>query len=133
MMTLSVGALARPHSHSQSYAIQDSWFNKEVVDKTPRQIQQAYVDVALQVLQDASKLQASNAKAEGERILEKLQVHDKANGGSTAFLDLKYLVREGRQNGIHFTPTVLLNGLEDPQVSSSWGKDEWDKFFVEKI
>jgi hypothetical protein len=36
--------------------------------------------------------------------------------------------REGRQNGIHFTPTVLLNGLEDGSVSSSFGKEDWDKY-----
>jgi len=117
----------------QAFAIQENWFNKEVADKTPREIQQAYTDVALSVLQEAGKLTAADAQAWGKQFLDKLQVHDKANGGSTAFLDLKYLTREGRQNGIHFTPTVLLNGLEETSVSSSWGKGEWDKFFAEKV
>jgi hypothetical protein len=87
----------------------------------------------LAVLEKAGKLAAGARTAASTKFMDMLQVHDKANGGSTAFLDLKYLVREGRQNGIHFTPTVLLNGLEDPNVSSSWGKPEWDKFFAEKV
>lgn len=117
----------------QSYQIQDEWFNKEVANKTPAAIQQAYVDVMLAVLDKAGRLAPGTRSSESTKFMDKLQVHDKANGGSTAFLDLKYLVREGRQNGIHFTPTVLLNGLEDAGVSSSWGKAEWDKFFNEKV
>lgn len=109
---------------------QESWFNKEVADKTPSQCQQYFVDVALTVLDKAGKLAPGPRSAAAAPFLEKLAVHDKANGGSTAFLDLKYLAREGRQNGIHFTPTVLLNGLEDGSVSSSFGKEEWDKYLA---
>lgn len=49
------------------------------------------------------------------------------------FEPLKYLIKEGRQNGIHFTPTALLNGLEDGTVSSGWGRSEWDKWLEEKL
>lgn len=79
-----------------AFAIQDKWFNNQVKDKTPLDIQHAYVDVALDVLDKAGRLPAGpRSKAAGEMI-DKLQVHDKANGGSTMFLDLKYLCESGR-------------------------------------
>ncbi|BEI96278.1 hypothetical protein CcaverHIS631_0112270 [Cutaneotrichosporon cavernicola] len=116
-----------------SFAIQDNWFNKMVKDKTPLQCQQAYVDVALDVLEKHGRLPAGPRSKAAGAMMDKLQVQDKMNGGSTMFTEIKYLTREGRQNGIHFTPTVLLNGLEDGSVSSSFGKDDWDKYLAEKI
>lgn len=103
------------------------------MDKTPRQIQQAYVDVMLGVLEKNGKLAAGARSAESGKYMDKLQVHEKANGGSSMFLDLKYLTREGRQRSVHVTPTTFLNGLVDDSVSSSFGKPEWDKFFEEKV
>lgn len=47
--------------------------------------------------------------------------------------DLKLQVKLGRQNGIHVTPTVLLDGLVDGSVSSSFGAEEWGKWVEEKI
>ncbi|BEI80706.1 hypothetical protein CcaverHIS002_0112350 [Cutaneotrichosporon cavernicola] len=111
----------------------DNWFNKMVKDKTPLQCQQAYVDVALDVLEKHGRLPAGPRSKAAGAMMDKLQVQDKMNGGSTMFTEIKYLTREGRQNGIHFTPTVLLNGLEDGSVSSSFGKDDWDKYLAEKI
>lgn len=64
------------------------------------------------------------------------------------------MVKIGRQNSIHVTPTVLLDGIHlllvvsslsaifliisyaglvDPAVSSSFGKDEWQKYVSEKL
>lgn len=55
------------------------------------------------------------------------------NGGSKVTSDLKLQVKLGRQNSIHFTPTVLLDGLVDPSVSSSFTKDDWTKYVQEKL
>ncbi|KAL7009490.1 hypothetical protein EMMF5_001121 [Cystobasidiomycetes sp. EMM_F5] len=55
------------------------------------------------------------------------------NSGTQITDDLKLQVKLGRQNGIHVTPTVLLDGLVEPSVSSSFGKAEWEKFVDEKI
>ena len=30
-------------------------------------------------------------------------------------------------------PTVLFDGLVEGSISSSWGKEEWDKFVQEKV
>ena len=33
-----------------------------------------------------------------------------------------------RKNELTVQPTVLFDGLKEDSVSSSWGKDEWEKF-----
>lgn len=81
------------------FGIQDQWFNNQVKDKTPLQCQHAYVDVALDVLEKAGRLPAGpRSKAAGEWI-DKLQVHDKANGGSSMFMELKYLSESASRTG----------------------------------
>ncbi|WOO77885.1 uncharacterized protein LOC62_01G001440 [Vanrija pseudolonga] len=116
-----------------TYDIQENFFNRLVLDKTPREVTAAYVDVAVQVIQKAGKLGAESVEVAKEALTSKLAVHEKNNGGSSAFLDFKFLIREGRQNGIHVTPTALLNGLEDPAVSSGWGKAEWEQYLADKL
>lgn len=51
------------------------------------------------------------------------------NGGNKVTDLLKAQVKLGRQNGIHVSPTVLLNGVVDGSVSSSFSKDDWKKYF----
>jgi hypothetical protein len=38
-------------------------------------------------------------------------------------------IKIGRQNGIHVTPTALLDGLVDPSIDSSLGAKEWKEWF----
>ncbi|KAK4055110.1 hypothetical protein OIV83_000390 [Microbotryomycetes sp. JL201] len=64
-------------------------------------------------------------------FLEKVKT-GKSNGGTAVTADLKQAIKYGRQNGVHVTPTVALNGLIDPSVSSSFTKDDWTKFFEDK-
>lgn len=47
------------------------------------------------------------------------------NGGYPATFDLKQFVKLGRQNGIHVSPTVLIDGLAAADVSSSWETSQW--------
>ena len=42
-------------------------------------------------------------------------------------------VKYSRQNGIHVSPTVLLDGLIAGEISSSWGEKEWTDFLAKKI
>lgn len=73
------------------------------------------------------------------------------NGGVAVTDDLKYnstymrafttilfivwvwLVKLGRQNGIHVTPTAVWDGLAASDVSSSWGEEEWGKFLEARV
>lgn len=40
---------------------------------------------------------------------------------------MKWAVKYHRTRSVHTTPTVFLNGLEAPDISSSWGLDEWNE------
>jgi protein-disulfide isomerase len=51
------------------------------------------------------------------------------NSGSQVDGDLKLVIKIGRQNGIHVTPTAVLDGLIDPSISSSYGAKEWKEWF----
>jgi len=47
---------------------------------------------------------------------------------NVALQDFKFQQRYGRQNGIHASPSVLINGLFASEASSSWSLKEWTTF-----
>lgn len=49
------------------------------------------------------------------------------NSGNTVTNDLKYFTKVGRQNGIHVTPTVLVNGYKDGSIESSTPIDKLEE------
>ena len=40
---------------------------------------------------------------------------------------MKWAVKYHRVRSIHVTPTVLVNGIEAPDISSGWTGDQWDE------
>ncbi|KAJ3303941.1 hypothetical protein HDV03_003414 [Kappamyces sp. JEL0829] len=54
---------------------------------------------------------------------------EQLNVGNAMANDLKYFIKLGRMKHIHGSPTVLVNGIENPTVSSSWKAAEWQPFF----
>jgi hypothetical protein len=52
-------------------------------------------------------------------------VEGSLNTGNAATLDLKWATKYHRVRGVHVTPTVFLNGIEAPDVSSGWDADQW--------
>lgn len=65
---------------------------------------------------------------EVQAVKDLLQLKSTPNGGNGVTDDLKSCIKYSRQNSIHVSPTVLFDGLIANDVSSSWGKDEWEKF-----
>lgn len=55
------------------------------------------------------------------------------NAGNKVTVLVKWITKLGRQNGIHVTPTVLLNGLVDNEVSSSWQAKEWEEYLDKQL
>lgn len=56
-------------------------------------------------------------------VIEKTEKNHR-NGGNKATNDLKYFTKVGRQNGVHVTPTVLVNGYKDGSIESSTPIDQ---------
>ncbi|KAI4225740.1 MAG: hypothetical protein L6R36_003703 [Xanthoria steineri] len=68
-----------------------------------------------------------------------LEVGEKAgedgglNGGNGVTDDVKVLVKVNRLTGVHVTPTVLFNGVEENSISSSFTGEQWKKWLEENI
>ncbi|KAL7411573.1 hypothetical protein BDY24DRAFT_395350 [Mrakia frigida] len=103
---------------------QEDYFDRPASSLTSVQIRENLATLASQVLETSD---------EKTTFLDKLTFKSSPNGGVDVTDDLKYNVKLGRQNGIHVTPTALFDGLIEGSISSSWGKDDWEKFFKEKI
>jgi hypothetical protein len=57
---------------------------------------------------------------------------EKCYNSDEAIVQTKILQKYGRQNAIHVTPTILVNGLIENSASSSWKEEDW-KNYVSKI
>lgn len=69
-----------------------------------------------------------------EEVLDALQIQETSlenaqNGGNAATVDVKYFTRYLRGVGVHFTPTVSVNGIVDALVSSSSTSEELIEVF----
>lgn len=94
----------------------EDFYDLNTKDKSRTEIVGKLADLAQQVNVDKEKV----------ADLLTIQSPDGAlNGGSKVTNDLKSFIRVGRQNGIHVTPTVVINGLQDPSISSSWTAEQW--------
>jgi len=51
------------------------------------------------------------------------------NRGNEITNTLKACIKEGRQTGIHVSPTTVINGIVT-DTSSGWPKDKWDELFA---
>ncbi|ORY77744.1 hypothetical protein BCR37DRAFT_382641 [Protomyces lactucae-debilis] len=55
------------------------------------------------------------------------------NGGNRVTDLLKQQIKLGRQTGIHVSPTVLVNGLVEGKISSSWTPEDWCTYLAELV
>ena len=51
---------------------------------------------------------------------------------SASYPLVKFAVKEARQQGIHVSPTCLINGLV-VDTSSSWSVEKWEEFLAPLI
>lgn len=100
-----------------------SYFDEALEKKTRRE-----------VAEQLAKL-AQNVDVSSERVLELLAngTGEAKNAGNQVTNDLKLCIRLGRQNGIHVSPTVLLNGIKDDSISSGWELDQWKEYLKSKL
>ncbi|KAG2226318.1 hypothetical protein INT45_005990 [Circinella minor] len=99
---------------------QEQFYDVQVENKTRRQI----IDELAQL--------ADSIAIPKEKFIN-LLVNKEGNGGNAVSSDLKLCIKLGRQNGIHVSPTVLFDGLQENNVSSSWELEQWKEFFKNKL
>ncbi|WVQ83805.1 hypothetical protein IAT38_005949 [Cryptococcus sp. DSM 104549] len=123
---------ARYPSHFWAYLVevfehQSEYFNQPASEMTPSQARDKLVHLAVDVLESKGAVEGPKSKVFGE-LRDALDNKGSPNGGNEATDGVKHTLKIGRQNGVHVTPTVLFDGLKEDSVSSSWGKEEWEKF-----
>lgn len=77
-----------------------------------------------------AKLAHESAGVDEAKFLELLAIAPSEipkNAANALQKDVKYFVRESRQNGIHVSPTVLINGIVDNSFESSTPTETWVK------
>ncbi|KAJ1814758.1 hypothetical protein LPJ75_002632 [Coemansia sp. RSA 2598] len=80
-----------------------------------------------------------NAVNDSVAVLQMLDVQPVAtadearNAGNAVTSDLKYHIKLARAQGIHVSPTVVLDGIRDDGVSSSWGLEQWQAWLAPKL
>lgn len=55
------------------------------------------------------------------------------NVGNKVTDDLKVVIKMARLVGVHVSPTVLLDGVEAREISSSWSADQWVDWLDKKV
>jgi hypothetical protein len=55
------------------------------------------------------------------------------NVGNKVTDDVKFQVKVNRRVGVHVTPTVLFNGVEEASISSGWSKEQWEEWLKKNI
>ncbi|WVQ91738.1 hypothetical protein IAS59_005541 [Cryptococcus gattii] len=110
-----------------------TFYNRPAASLTLSSLRDKLVEIAVEQVLDKDEASGKGPKSKifGE-LRDGLEVKASDNGGNEGTEGLKYSLKLGRQNGIQVTPTALWNGLKDESVSSSYGKEEWEKYFTEK-
>ncbi|CAI5759292.1 unnamed protein product [Candida verbasci] len=75
-------------------------------------------------------------KFEKDKILNELQIKvggEPDNAGNGASADIKYFTKYLRGVGVHATPTVSIDGVVEPSISSGTSEEELIKIFESKL
>jgi len=86
-----------------------------------------------------AKLAGSVDGVDEKTILDLLVVSDKPgddgslNIGNKVTNDIKLQVKANRVTGVHATPTVLFNGVEERSISSSWTVEQWVEWLEKNV
>ncbi|MCJ1332347.1 hypothetical protein MMC10_009039 [Thelotrema lepadinum] len=82
---------------------------------------------------------AGSVGVDPDKIYSLLEVSDKPsddgslNSGNGVTNDIKQMVKANRLTGVHVTPTVLFNGIEEKSISSSFTGDQWEEWLKNNV
>ena len=97
------------------FAQQTTFFDDSTGDLSRNGLYERLSDIAVNSGYDRAEFRAllSLAEVEGNEGLGEVTQH------------LKWAVKYHRVRAVHVTPTVFINGMEAPDVSSGWGPEAW--------
>ncbi|PCH40968.1 hypothetical protein WOLCODRAFT_143320 [Wolfiporia cocos MD-104 SS10] len=98
---------------------QGEYFNIPTSTQTPLQIRANLKALAAETI----------GVGPADEFAELLTLRSSPNGALTSQTTS---IKFARQNGIHVSPTVLLGGLAQNDISSSWG-EEWTEYLSKKV
>ncbi|GAA5907996.1 ABC transporter ATP-binding protein [Sporobolomyces salmoneus] len=101
---------------------QEEYFDEPTANESPAATRARLADLAASTIPEIDK----------STLLKNIST-GKGNSGSPATDLLKLQVKYHRFRAVHVTPTVFLDGLPEPSISSSFSNDDWTKFLEEKI
>lgn len=110
------------------FADQKSYFDVSVVNETRNA-----------TYRRLARLAKDSVGLDEEAVYALLAVPDKPdadgglNVGNGVTDDLKVLIKMARLTGVHVSPTVLLDGVEARELSSSWTADQWVEWLDKKV
>ncbi|KAJ3276066.1 hypothetical protein HDV01_006236 [Terramyces sp. JEL0728] len=93
---------------------QERFFDSEVDSKTRNDIYNELAELAAPIVSKEQFL-----------ALLRINTSTKHNGGNKVTGELKKHIKAGRLNHVHGSPTWIVNGSINDDVSSSWTLDEW--------
>lgn len=82
---------------------------------------------------------AGSVGLDEKKIYGLLEISDKpdkdgsTNTGNKVTNDIKYMTKTNRLLGVHVTPTVLFDGWPEGSISSSFSKDDWEKWLEKNV
>ncbi|GAA5945518.1 hypothetical protein JCM3775_004186 [Rhodotorula graminis] len=100
---------------------QDAYYDEPCATESPNDTRARLADLA-----------ASTIGVDRQQFLDAISV-GKGNGGTPVTADLKLQIKFARARAVHVTPTVFLDGLAEPSISSSFSGDDWRQFVNDKV
>mmetsp|Transcript_22226 Transcript_22226/g.68453 ORF Transcript_22226/g.68453 Transcript_22226/m.68453 type:complete len:155 (-) Transcript_22226:575-1039(-) len=97
---------------------QEEFFDDKTYDLTRAQIYDKLADVA------------AGVGCDKDAVVGQLACTGTGNGGNAVTQQIKWATKYHRVRAVHVTPTVFVNGIEAPHVSSGWTADEWREFLA---
>jgi len=108
------------------YENQMSLMDDVLYDKSRQQVYEQLSDLGQEVGLDKSEMLKLLTLTGLDKPYEEREEH---NAGNQMTALLKLYIKQSRKSGVHVSPTVFVNGLEDGAVSSGWTAEQWMQHF----
>ncbi len=92
-----------------------------------------------QTYERLATLAADSVGVEAAAVMRLLKVEDKAGEGGSLNIgnhvtdDVKKMVKAARVVGVHVTPTVFFDGIEERGVESSFTGEQWEEWLEKNV